>query len=58
MTNKRLHRRYKKKILTDKKHLGYLVVFVSFVLVPADKASNNVLVVRRKFVMFFTTCLY
>ena len=40
----------KKKILADSKHTNYLKDFHEhYVLVPADKASNNVLIVCKKY---------
>ena len=40
----------KKKILADSKHTNYLKDFREhYVLVPADKASNNVLIVCKKY---------
>ena len=38
------------QVLNDKKHLKYFKEFhKQFVLVPADKASNNIIVVCKKF---------
>ena len=40
----------KNRVLTDNKHLEYLESFQKqFVLVPADKAANNIIVVCRKY---------
>ena len=40
----------KKHILQIKKHINYLHDFLrQFVLVPADKAANNVIVVCKKY---------
>ena len=48
--HKRKGRTVKKQVLNDKKHLKYLKEFhKQFVLVPADKASNNIIVVCKKF---------
>ena len=48
--HKHSHRQYRKLVLKDKSHLKYLQdLHEEFVLVPADKASNNVLVVCKKY---------
>ena len=52
LRNKHKHsrRQYRKQVLKDKSHLKYLQdLHEEFVLVPADKASNNVLVVCMKY---------
>ena len=49
LRNKHINRR-KKHILKSRRHLDYLHEFqCKYILVPADKAANNVLVVCRKY---------
>ena len=46
------HIKRKKHALNNKVHLDYLdTLHENFVLVPADKAANNVIVVRKKYYM-------
>ena len=48
--HKQSHRQYRKQVLRDKEHLNYLSeLHEKYVLVPADKAANNVLVVCKKY---------
>ena len=48
--HKHSRRQYRKQVLKDKSHFKYLQdLHEEFVLVPADKASNNVLVVCKKY---------
>ena len=48
--HKQSYRQYRKQVLRDKAHLKYLSeLHEEYVLVPADKAGNNVLVVCKKY---------
>ena len=48
--HKQSHRQYRKQVLRDKAHLKYLSeLHEEYILVPADKAGNNVLVVCKKY---------
>ena len=46
---KRKHTRIRKKqVLKNSKHLEYIKDFHEYVLVPTDKAANNIIVVCKK----------
>ena len=48
--HKQSDRQYRKQVLRDKAHLKYLSeLHEEYVLVPADKAVNNVSVVCKKY---------
>ena len=48
--HKQQHRTYRKQVLREKRHLEYLENFQKrYVLVSADKAKNNVIVVCKKY---------
>ena len=48
--HKQSYRQYRKQVLRDKAHLKYLSeLHEEYILVPADKAGNNVLVVCKKY---------
>ena len=49
---KHINKRKKKHVFKDKLHLDYLEdLHNQFVLVPADKAANNVIIVCKKYYM-------
>ena len=54
--HKRKNRSYRKQVLREKIHLDYLKEFQKhFVLVPADKAKNNVLIVCKQYYLDVVT---
>ena len=50
LKKKYVHKR-KKQVLKNPKHINYLKTFHdSFVLVPADKAGNNIILICKKYI--------